>query len=364
MSKVLCVVGARPNFMKMAPIMEALTAKGVECLLVHTGQHYDTRMCKLFFEDLGMPQPHVDLGVGSGSHAEQTAEVLKRIEKVMLDSKPDLVVVAGDVNSTLAATLAAVKLHIPVAHVEAGLRSFDRAMPEEINRIMTDSVADYHFTTDAWADEQLMKEGIAREQIFFVGNTMIDSLLKHADRAESSGVLEDLGVTSKGYGVITLHRPSNVDDRETFHGILESLKEISKALPLVFQVHPRTKARMKDFGFESYLDGSIKESEPLGYLDFLKLNKHARIMFTDSGGVQEETTVLGTPCLTLRRNTERPITVKEGTNVLVGADPKLILEEAKRVLQCKTCEKRVPPLWDGKTSQRIADIVVERILAR
>lgn len=363
MSTVLCVVGARPNFMKMAPILEELAARDVSTYLVHTGQHYDTRMCKLFFEDLGMPQPNVDLGVGSGSHAEQTAEVLRRIEKVMLEVKPKLVIVAGDVNSTLSATLAAVKLEIPVAHVEAGLRSFDRAMPEEINRIMTDSVADYHFTTDSWADEQLMKEGIKREQIFFVGNTMIDSLLKHVDSAESSTVLEDLGVTSKNYGVITLHRPSNVDDADTFRGILGALKTISEKLPLVFPIHPRTKARVKDFGLESFIGGSIIESEPLGYLDFLKLNKHARLMFTDSGGVQEETTVLGTPCITLRRNTERPITVEKGTNVLVGGEPDKILSEAERILACESCEKKVPPLWDGKAAARIADIVVKHILA-
>jgi len=355
--KIFCVVGARPNFMKIAPIVEELNSRGIDHVLVHTGQHYDEKMSKLFFQDLGLPKPDVDLEVGSGSHGRQTGEVLMRIEPVIEAEKPDLVIVVGDVNSTLAATLAAVKLHIPVAHVEAGLRSFDRSMPEEINRIMTDSVCDYLFITEEQAGRQLEKEGIDGGKIFFVGNTMIDSLLKHVRRADRSDILDRLGMKNRSYGVVTLHRPSNVDQSENLKSILEALDEIADELPLVFPVHPRTRKRIAEYGFESLIGSGLVMTEPLGYLDFLKLNKEARLVLTDSGGIQEETTVLGVPCITLRDNTERPATITSGTNVLVGNDKGRILAEAKKMIQEPICEMRIPPLWDGKAAGRIVDVI-------
>ena len=355
--KVLCVVGARPNFMKVAPIIEELKNQGINYVLVHTGQHYDEKMSQFFFDDLGMPKPHYDLEVGSSSHARQTSEILVRIEPVLQTEKPDLVIVVGDVNSTLAATLVAVKLELPVAHIEAGLRSFDRSMPEEINRIMTDCVCDYLFTTEEQANEQLIKEGIDPQKIFFVGNTMIDSLFKHLEKADLSTVLPDLGVVKKGYGVVTLHRPSNVDNRESLKGILTALKSISKKLPLVFPVHPRTRNRISEFELDNLLTDGFIMSEPLGYLDFLKLNKEAKLVLTDSGGIQEETTVLGIPCITMRKNTERPATITFGSNVLVGTDTEKILHEANMVLNGHVEGKRVPPLWDGKAAKRIVNIL-------
>lgn len=357
--KILCVVGARPNFMKVAPIIDELKRRGIDYVLVHTGQHYDEKMSKLFFVDLGMPKPDVDLEVGSGSHARQTGEVLMRIEPVLEREKPDVVIVVGDVNSTLAATLAAAKLCIPVAHVEAGLRSFDRTMPEEINRLMTDSVADYLFTTEELASEHLRNEGIAEEKIFFVGNTMIDSLMKHVQRADASPILGQIGVQPKRYGVVTLHRPSNVDEPDNLRGILEALSTIARDLPLVFPIHPRTRKRITEFGLDNLVAQGFILSEPLGYLDFLKLNKDARIVLTDSGGIQEETTVLGVPCITLRHNTERPITVTAGTNQLVGSDKQQILEAAARVLGGQVEKKQIPPLWDGKAAGRIVDTLWE-----
>ncbi|WP_305046468.1 non-hydrolyzing UDP-N-acetylglucosamine 2-epimerase [Geoalkalibacter sp.] len=359
--KILCVVGARPNFMKVAPIIDELKRRGIDYLLVHTGQHYDEKMSKLFFVDLGMPKPDVDLEVGSGSHARQTGEVLMRIEPVLERERPDVVIVVGDVNSTLAATLAAAKLCIPVAHVEAGLRSFDRAMPEEINRLMTDSVADFLFTTEELASEHLRREGIPEEKIFFVGNTMIDSLMKHVRRADDSPILRQLGVAPKSYGVVTLHRPSNVDEPGNLRGILEALSTIARELPLVFPVHPRTRKRISEFGLDDLLAQGFILSEPLGYLDFLKLNKDARIVLTDSGGIQEETTVLGVPCITLRHNTERPITVTAGTNQLVGSDKQQILAAAAKVLGGQAEKKQVPPLWDGHAAGRIVDILVKSL---
>ncbi|WP_429885842.1 non-hydrolyzing UDP-N-acetylglucosamine 2-epimerase [Geoalkalibacter halelectricus] len=359
--KVLCVVGARPNFMKVAPIIDELKRRDIDYVLVHTGQHYDEKMSKLFFVDLGMPKPHVDLEVGSGSHARQTGEVLMRIEPILESEKPDVVIVVGDVNSTLAATLAAAKLCIPVAHVEAGLRSFDRTMPEEINRLMTDSVADFLFTTEELASEHLRREGIPDEKIFFVGNTMIDSLVKHVRRADESPILEQLGVTPKNYGVVTLHRPSNVDQPESLRDILEALSTIARDLPLVFPIHPRTRKRIAEFGLEALLAQGFILSEPLGYLDFLKLNKDARLVLTDSGGIQEETTVLGVPCITLRHNTERPITVTAGTNQLVGSDKHQILSAAAKVLSGQTEKKQIPPLWDGQAAKRIVDVLEQSL---
>ncbi|MDO3379705.1 UDP-N-acetylglucosamine 2-epimerase (non-hydrolyzing) [Geoalkalibacter halelectricus] len=347
--------------MKVAPIIDELKRRDIDYVLVHTGQHYDEKMSKLFFVDLGMPKPHVDLEVGSGSHARQTGEVLMRIEPILESEKPDVVIVVGDVNSTLAATLAAAKLCIPVAHVEAGLRSFDRTMPEEINRLMTDSVADFLFTTEELASEHLRREGIPDEKIFFVGNTMIDSLVKHVRRADESPILEQLGVTPKNYGVVTLHRPSNVDQPESLRDILEALSTIARDLPLVFPIHPRTRKRIAEFGLEALLAQGFILCEPLGYLDFLKLNKDARLVLTDSGGIQEETTVLGVPCITLRHNTERPITVTAGTNQLVGSDKHQILSAAAKVLSGQTEKKQIPPLWDGQAAKRIVDFLEQSL---
>lgn len=374
--KILSVVGARPNFMKIAPLSEELKKRGITHILVHTGQHYDYTMSKLFFEDLELPRPDMNLEIGSGTHAQQTAEVMMRLEPVLKRENPVLVIVVGDVNSTMATAVTAVKLGIPVAHVEAGLRSFDRTMPEEINRIVTDSISNYHFTTEESANENLKKEGFS-ESIFFVGNTMIDTLLKHVDRASQSTILQRIGINSGEYGIVTLHRPSNVDERENLHNILEALNEIAKGLPLIFPVHPRTMERITDFGMDylvqvrqlnSYRNGNnynrlkgIISIDPLGYLDFLKLMKDTKIVFTDSGGIQEETTVLGIPCITLRDNTERPVTISSGTNVLVGADKEKIIREARKRLNSYSPEYSIPPLWDGKAAERIVDIIINRL---
>ena len=373
--KILSVVGTRPNFIKIAPISEGLKIKGISHTLVHTGQHYDYRMSKFFFDDLGLPKPDIDLGVGSGTHAQQTAEIIKRFEPVVNRTNPDIVVVVGDVNSTMATALTAVKLDIPVAHVEAGLRSFDRSMPEEINRILTDTISSLHFTTEQSANKNLIREGIPEEGIFFVGNTMIDTLLKHVDKASNSDILERLGIESGEYGIITLHRPSNVDKKEELQNILDALDEIARDLPLIFPCHPRTKRRIIEFGLNNFLKcqfswhnwqngpnrlNGIFVIDPLGYLDFLKLMKEARIVFTDSGGIQEETTVLGIPCLTLRYNTERPITITSGTNVLVGSDKERIINEARKRLNGLSPQYSIPPLWDGHAAERIIGIILNR----
>ncbi|KAF0221850.1 MAG: UDP-N-acetylglucosamine [Geobacteraceae bacterium] len=360
--------------MKIAPICEELQKRGIPHILVHTGQHYDQKMSKLFFEELAIPKPDMDLGVGSGTQAQQTAEIMMRLEPVLEKEKPALLIVVGDVNSTMAAAITAAKLNIPVAHVESGLRSFDRTMPEEINRLLTDAVADYHFTTEASANDNLVREGVARDRIFFVGNTMIDTLLKHVERAARSSILGTLGIEAGKYGVITLHRPSNVDDRKNLQEILEALNEIASELPLVFPVHPRTRRRIAEFGFDHLVkessarvsrqeDGQrgIFVTEPLGYLDFLKLTKDARIVFTDSGGIQEETTVMGIPCITLRYNTERPVTVTSGTNVLVGAGREKIIAEGRKRLDGFARKYSIPPLWDGHAAERIVDIICSRV---
>jgi UDP-N-acetylglucosamine 2-epimerase (non-hydrolysing) len=366
--KILSVVGARPNFMKIAPICEELKGTGISHTLVHTGQHYDYRMSKLFFEDLGLPKPDIDLGVGSGTHAHQTADVMMGLEPVLEREQPSLVIVVGDINSTMAAAVTAVKLGIPVAHVEAGLRSFDRSMPEEINRILTDAVSSFHFTTEESANDNLRKEGIPEENIFFVGNTMIDTLFRHADRASASPILQDLGMKPGEYGIVTLHRPANVDSNKNLRGILEALNEIANDLPIIFPVHPRTKKQIAGFG----LDDLVAEKgtdvrrgvymiEPLGYCDFLRLMKEARIVFTDSGGIQEETTVLGIHCLTLRENTERPVTITSGTNVLVGADKGRIISETRKRLNGFSPAHVRPPLWDGHAAERIVNVIKSRL---
>jgi len=360
--RVLVVAGARPNFMKVAPLLRELRARPrFETLLVHTGQHYDAAMSDGFFRDLGIPAPDVNLSVGSGSHAVQTSEVLRRIEPVLLDWRPAVVVVVGDVNSTLAAALAAVKLEIPVAHVEAGLRSFDRSMPEEINRLLTDAISHWLFTSEPSGAENLRREGVCAERIHFVGNVMIDTLRAHLPRAREAAPLARLGLEPRGYAVLTLHRPSNVDDPERLVGLFAVLEEIHRELPIVFPVHPRTRASI-----EQRLGGRVPRlglTDPLGYLEFLGLLADARLVLTDSGGIQEETTVLGVPCLTLRNSTERPVTVSEGTNRLVGGEPEVIRAEARKVLDGDAPHGRVPDKWDGAAAHRIVD-VLERDLSR
>ncbi len=357
--KVLAVVGARPNYMKMAPIWRALEKQEhVTKRLVHTGQHYDHNMSKIFFDELELPKPDVYLGVGSGSHGEQTAKVMVEIEKVLMEERPQLLVVVGDVNSTMAGALVAAKLGVPIAHVEAGLRSRDRTMPEEINRMVTDILADLLFTTEASAEHNLTAEGIDREKIHFVGNVMIDSLMFYRPMAERSAILDDLGLKRQGYGLITLHRPSNVDDPATFEPILRVLKELGKECPLVFPAHPRTRKVIENSGIKIE-GGEITMIDPVGYLDFVKLMLHSRIVLTDSGGIQEETTVLGIPCLTIRENTERPITIDIGTNRLVGTNPDRILTEGRNALQAGTSSGKIPELWDGKAAERIVKVIDE-----
>jgi UDP-N-acetylglucosamine 2-epimerase (non-hydrolysing) len=363
MLKVLLIAGARPNFMKVAPIFAEMRRRPdeFEPKIVHTGQHYDAAMSDAFFDDLRMPKPDIYLGVGSGSHAVQTAKIMTEFEPIVLDEKPDWVFVVGDVNSTIACALVCAKLGIKIAHVEAGLRSRDRSMPEEINRILTDSISDVLFTTSQDADENLKQEGIPAEKIRFVGNVMIDSLLEHLKLAEKSALRDDLGIADRDYAVVTLHRPSNVDDKQTFCGILDALLAVTERLPVAFPVHPRTKAKIDEFGFgEAIRLSNIRLIEPLGYLDFMRLYSGAKLVLTDSGGLQEETTVLGIPCLTLRHNTERPITIELGTNVLVGINPEKIREAAFSILSNSSSKSnaKIPPLWDGKAAARICDSLV------
>ena len=349
--QLLCVAGARPNFMKLAPLLAALEqAPGFAPTLVHTGQHYDDRMSGQFFSDLGMRPPDHYLGVGSGSHAEQTAEIMKRFEPVAIAERPAGVVVVGDVNSTMACAIVAAKLEIPVVHVEAGLRSFDRGMPEEINRIVTDALASLLLVTEESGRRNLLAEGVPAGRIHLVGNLMIDSLRRHLAQARESGALERLGVRPRTYGLVTLHRPSNVDDPERLADILGALETISRDLPLLFPVHPRTRARL-EAGAPRAASSRLELLEPLGYLDFLCLMAASAVVLTDSGGIQEETTVLGVPCLTLRENTERPVTIEQGTNRLAGTTSGTILaawEESKRDPK----QGRIPDLWDGQAAQR------------
>ena len=355
--KVFNVVGARPNFMKIAPIVEQMKkTPGLQGVLVHTGQHYDEGMSDVFFRDLGIPKPDVHLGVGSGSHAGQTARIMVEFERVCLAEKPDLVVVVGDVNSTMACSIVAAKLLIPVAHVEAGLRSFDRTMPEEINRLVTDALADILFTTSVDADENLAREGIAPGKIHFVGNVMIDTLLKHREKAGKLANISDLGLKSGNYALVTLHRPSNVDEPQVFGGILEALRSVAQSLPVLFPMHPRTAKRVTEFGLDI---GAIQVTEPFGYLEFLNLTANARLVLTDSGGLQEETTILRVPCLTLRRNTERPVTITDGTNIMVGPDRDRILDGVRRVLNGDWKPSGPPKFWDGHAAERIVEIIRE-----
>jgi UDP-N-acetylglucosamine 2-epimerase (non-hydrolysing) len=352
---VLHVAGARPNFMKIAPLMRELeSVAGVRQLLVNTGQHYDEQMARVFFRELGLPAPDRDLGVGSASHAVQTARVMTAFEPVCLETRPDLVVVVGDVNSTVAAALVASKLSIPVAHVEAGLRSRDRTMPEELNRIVTDQLSDLLLTPSPDADANLRAEGIPDSRIHLVGNVMIDTLLRHLPDAPFSRVAGRLPIEPRGYAVLTLHRPSNVDDPATLGPILDAVGDLARRMPVIFPVHPRTRGMLAEPALAARV-GSTRLTEPLGYLDFLALTANARLVLTDSGGLQEETTALGVPCLTVRRNTERPITITEGTNRLVGDDPAAIREGIAWALDGGHAARK-PALWDGRAASRIAGV--------
>lgn len=354
--QVLAVAGARPNFMKIAPLLREMQARDRFLpVLIHTGQHYDASMSEDFFRDLGIPEPDVNLDVGSGSHGEQTAQVLASIERELIERRPDAVLVVGDVNSTLAATLAAVKLHIPVAHVEAGLRSGDRSMPEEINRLMTDVVCEWLFTTEPSGEENLLREGVDAARIHFAGNVMIDTLLQNVDRARSLDFVEQLGLTPGEYAAVTLHRPSNVDDPERLRELIAVLEELDEKLPVVFPVHPRTAKAIENLGLGRA--PTFTALEPLGYLEFLSLMADARIVLTDSGGLQEETTALGIPCLTLRDSTERPVTVTHGTNTLVGLDNQALRDELAKMFAGESKAGRVPEKWDGRAAERIIDVL-------
>ena len=361
MLRIVNVVGARPNFMKIAPVIEEMRRRPtrIEPFLVHTGQHYDESMSDSFFEDLQIPRPDINLEVGSGSHSEQTARIMIAFEEVLLSHPADWAVVVGDVNSTMAAAIVAAKHTVRVAHIEAGLRSFDRTMPEEINRVVTDALADLLLTPSRDANDNLIREGVAPEKIRLVGNVMIDTLYRNLERARRSTVLDKLRLSPRQYCAMTLHRPSNVDDKTTVSGILDALEAIGEKFPIAFPIHPRTLHRLTEFGLLDRVRAqrSLILTEPLGYLDFLYLYSNSRLMLTDSGGVQEETTVLGIPCLTLRKNTERPITVTEGTNRVVGSDPEIIEREALAALERPVTPPRIPELWDGNTATRIVDAI-------
>ena len=383
--KMMLIAGARPNFMKIASIIEAIkaynagTQKPIHPILVHTGQHYDAQMSHAFFQDLGLPQPDIDLEVGSASHAQQTARIMQKFEPVLLEQCPDVMLVVGDVNSTMACSLVAAKITYPasaqrsrplIVHVEAGLRSFDRSMPEEINRMVTDALADVLFVTEESAVENLRREGIAAEKMHLVGNTMVDTLLKHQRQAETSPLVARLGLQNRPYVVVTLHRPSNVDQRDTLREILEGLMVIAQQLPVVFPVHPRTRDRIKAFQLGHMCEfvapqaaieaakAAIYCLDPLGYLDFLCLMSHARLILTDSGGIQEETTMLGVPCVTLRPSTERPVTITHGTNILAGTSQQAMIQHALNRLH-QPVDLKKPPLWDGHAGARIIKILTQ-----
>jgi UDP-N-acetylglucosamine 2-epimerase (non-hydrolysing) len=355
------VVGARPNFMKVAPVMHEMAKypQEFEQILVHTGQHYDTLMSRVFFEELGLPRPDVNLEVGSGSYTWQTAQVMLRLEPVFQKISPDWVVVVGDVNSTLACALVCGKMGIRVAHVEAGLRSYDRSMPEEINRLLTDQISDLLFTPSGDADENLLREGVVEEKIHLVGNVMIDTLVRLLPKAQAQwpGLRERFGL--QRFLLVTLHRPSNVDEKKGLKEILEALSEVANEIPVLFPVHPRTRQRIHDFGLQEAA-GGVRLLEPFGYLDFLALQAHADLVLTDSGGIQEETTYLGVPCLTARPNTERPVTILSGTNQLVGSNRQALVEAMRSRLSVGRGPRKVPPLWDGHTAKRIVQIFLQQ----
>lgn len=362
MLKIICVCGARPNFMKIAPLIEAFNKTGnINSHLVHTGQHYDHNMSKLFFDDLGIPRPDVNLEVGSGSQSEQTANIMLTFEPILLEHKPDWVIVVGDVTSTIACGLVAVKNGVRLAHVEAGLRSFDRRMPEEINRVLTDSISDLLLVSEPSGVDNLRKEGVDDAKVHLVGNVMIDTLLKNRQRADESTILDDLGLQPQSYALVTLHRPSNVDNPEMFSSLLDGIEHVQQELTVVFPAHPRTRARLESFGLQARMDAmpNVKIIEPQGYLAFLKLMSAAAIVMSDSGGIQEETTILGVPCLTLRENTERPITITEGTNRLVTPSGPAMIDAYKAVRQQGPVGEKRPQLWDGHAAERIAKVLIE-----
>lgn len=360
--KILNIVGARPNFMKIAPIhREMKKHHTLNPLLIHTGQHYDEKMSALFFQDLELPEPNVYLGVGSGSHTEQTAKIMLAFEEVMKKEKPDLVIVVGDVNSTVACSLVAAKMYTKIAHVEAGLRSFDRTMPEEINRMITDTLSDYLFVSEKSGLENLKNEGISKEKIYFTGNVMIDSLVYFLKKAKKSSILADLGLNSHPYALITLHRPSNVDEKESLERLLYTFSIIGQKMKIVFPMHPRTKKMVDNYGLLKHIFSNNKLiiTDPLGYLDFMQLMQNAHMVLTDSGGIQEETTYLKIPCITLRENTERPVTIDLGTNTLVGSDPEKIIKEAEKILSGDVKSGSLPEMWDGNTSERIVKTILD-----
>jgi len=369
--KMLSVVGARPNFIKIAPLLHEMRKySDITSILVHTGQHYDVKMAGKFFDDLQIPPPEVSLEVGSGTHAHQTAEVMKRIEPVLMETQPDVVLVVGDVNSTAAAAFTAVKLHLRVAHVEAGLRSFDRTMPEEINRLVTDAISDYLFVTEESGMQNLRHEGVDDSKVFLVGNVMIDSLEASRRSWQRSTIHAQLGLEDQAYGIVTLHRPATVDNPQLLRGVIEALGQVATQLPLIFPVHPRTRKHLTEmqtlahplwFGEGKLPARGICCLEPLGYLDFMALVAKARVALTDSGGLQEETTALGIPCVTLRDNTERPVTITHGTNQLVGTSPAKILVAASQILEKSVHDFSSPPFWDGHAAERIVNILREQV---
>lgn len=374
MKKIISVVGARPNFMKMAPLHKELLKHKTKVLhkIVHTGQHYDKQLSEIFFKQLGLPKPHINLGVGSGSHAEQTAETMVKFEKVVLKEKPDMVLVYGDVNSTLAASIVCSKIlqngkPVPVAHIESGLRSFDRTMPEEINRIVTDSISNYLFVPEEDGMTNLRNSGINKNKIFFVGNIMIDSLVGYLSHAKHSKIHKELCISKNNYALVTLHRPSNVDSKNNFIKILNIFKDINKLSPvteIVFPVHPRTVKMIEKFNLYKELENihNLVITQPIGYIDFLSLINFSEFVITDSGGIQEETSYLNVPCLTLRENTERPVTIKYGSNVLCGSNQNLIYNELKKIFSGKTKKSKSLKFYDGKTAPRIVNIIINKIL--
>jgi UDP-N-acetylglucosamine 2-epimerase (non-hydrolysing) len=362
--RIINVVGARPNFMKIAPLMAAYKwYPSIKPLLVHTGQHYDARMSDLFFRQLEIPEPDINLGVGSGSHTAQTAAIMTAFEPVVLEHKPAAVLVVGDVNSTVACGLVAVKLGVKLVHVEAGLRSFDRKMPEEINRIVTDAISDLLFCTEHSGVENLHREGVPDGKVFLVGNVMIDTLLKNRAKADACHILDELGLTAGGYAVLTLHRPSNVDDPAVFGRLLDALEVVQRDMPVIFPIHPRTRRNLEgsELGRRAAAMTNLRLIDPAGYLEFLRLTASAKLVLTDSGGIQEETTILKVPCLTLRESTERPITAEVGTNTVVGTDPQKILAGYRRVISGGGREPGVPPMWDGQAARRIVDILTQQL---
>lgn len=365
MKRILNIVGARPNFMKIAPIHRQMQREDnqLEPILIHTGQHYDERMSKFFFDDLKMPKPDEFLGVGSGSHAEQTARVMVEFEKVCQKYNPDLVLVVGDVNSTMACSITAKKLWIPVAHVEAGLRSFDHKMPEEINRLATDAISDFLFVSERNGEKNLVKEGVDPQRMFYVGNVMIDSLVHFMEIAGHSSIMSDLSLNGDDFVLITMHRPSNVDDKTNFTNFMRAFETISKDIKVIFPIHPRAEKNLEQFGLLEHAKAlpNLKLLPPLGYLDFIQLEKKARFVITDSGGLQEETTFLGKPCLTVRENTERPITVQIGTNELIGVDTDLLVKQSRKILNNQWKKGEIPEGWDGKAAERIVSILDARL---